>query len=782
MTQDESKKILESLLSSVSTEEVTEIIEKCGFTEADWKPYGNREKNWDTVSSQQANPVGALTEIITNSIDAVLSRKAYESGIEDLTSEQAPQSMQDAVRKFYNIPEGKLSSWEPSQLTELAKNSILIGIRRKRKGGTCPTYTVVDFGEGQAPEDFPKTFLSLSETNKEGIGFVQGKFNMGSTGSIRFCTESDITKGHYKLIASKRYDGKLWGWTLIRVSKVQEGNKLPVVEYLMPGGKIPNFEAKSIKAFDDDDVGEIQQGSLVRLFDYDIGGGAHAVDFGLREALTLNLLDCALPIRIYDFGAKPDASRGKLRARGIADRTFSGMGVMLNADFEDSSRQDPDIPEQKPDKPTTEFVHLVADLYHEELGEIKIFATGCSKLPDFLKRTKKRIFYTINGQTHATENASFLNRTKVKRGDLQNHLIVNVQCEHMDKTALTSIFMGNREQKAGNRLSRELDDLLQQHLNRDSKLREYQNIIRRRRAAQIIEEDEETKQMLSNLLSQDPAIRELLGGGGDGPGPVQEPRGGEPWTKSKQFPTFLKPLNVNKVGDRFVKELPINTRCRIRCGTDAANDYLSRTNSPGRIECTLEPNEAPRSVSLRNGIATFTFNPPSTAEVGDNILLEIGFNDDGPRGLPLIFPLTLEITEPEKTEIGKGGKLTKIKEKEKPSLADPTVWVEKDDWDNFNFDEKSGADVREGEEGIKIYVNRDHERLAEMRAKTTDQAVSQLNESRFRICLGFLTLAVYRHAVKDNEETASEHASSASDAIAPYILPLIKILGGAEQV
>lgn len=70
MTQDESKKILESLLSSVSTEEVTEIIEKCGFTEADWKPYGNREKNWDTVSSQQANPVGALTEIITNSIDA----------------------------------------------------------------------------------------------------------------------------------------------------------------------------------------------------------------------------------------------------------------------------------------------------------------------------------------------------------------------------------------------------------------------------------------------------------------------------------------------------------------------------------------------------------------------------------------------------------------------------------------------------------------------------------------------------------------------------------------
>lgn len=780
INQDESKRLLDSLLSSVSTEEVTKIIEKCGFTEADWKPYGNREKNWDTVSTQQANAVGALTEIITNSIDAVLSRKAYESGIEDLTSDQAPQSMQDAVRQFYKIIEGKLSSLEPNERTELAKKSILIGIKRKRQGGTFPTITVVDFGEGQTPENFPKTFLSLSETNKEGIGFVQGKFNMGSTGSIRFCTEADISKGHYKLVASKRYDGKLWGWTLIRVSKVQEGKKLPVVEYLMPGGKIPNFEAKSIKAFGDDDVGEIQQGSLVRLFDYDIGKPAHNVDFGLYHALTLNLLDCALPIRIYDFGAKPAAGKGELRARGIADRTFSGMGVMLNADFEDSSQQDPEIPEQKPDKPTTEFVHLVADLFHEELGRVKILATGRSKLPDFLENSKKRIFYTINGQTHATENASFLNRRKVKLGDLQNNLIVNVQCEHMDKTALMSIFMGNREQKVDNVLSRKLVDELQQQLGRDSKLREYRSIVRRRRAAQIIEEDKETKQMLSDLLAKDPAIRELLGFGSTAIDIVPAPGGKIEWA-GKKFPTFLEPLNIKKVGDRFVKELPINTYRQIKCGTDVANDYLSRTNSPGWIECTLEPNEAPRSASLHNGTATFTFNPPSTAQVGDKILLEIGFNDHD-RGMPLTFPLTLEITEPEKTQIEESGKPTKTKEKVKPSRADPTEWVEKDDWGDFGFNEKSGADVREGEEGIKIHVNHAHERLEEMRTKTTDEAIEKLNESRFRICLGFLTLAVYRHAVKDNEETASELARSASDAIAPYILPLIKILGGAEQV
>ncbi len=776
ITQDESRKLLESLLSSVSTEEVAKIIEKCGFTEADWRPYGNHENNWGTVSSQQANPVGALTEIITNSIDAVLSRKAYESGIKKLTSDQAPQSMQDAVREFYEINEGKLSSLEPNERTELAKKSILIGIKRKRKGGAYPTITVVDFGEGQTPENFPETFLSLSKTNKEGIGFVQGKFNMGSTGSICFCTESDITKGHYKLVASKRYNGKLWGWTLIRVSKVLEGKKLPIVEYLMPDGEIPNFEAESIKAFGDDDVGEIQQGSLVRLFDYDIGKPAHNVDFGLYHALTLNLLECALPIRIYDFDATPTTSKGGLRERGIADRTFSGMGVMLNADFKDSSQQDPEIQKLKPKERTTEFVHLVAKESHEELGEIKILATGLSELPGPLKNSNKRIFYTINGQTHAMKNASFLNSPRVKLGDLQNHLIVNVQCEHMDKTALTSIFMGNREQKRDNRLSRKLDKLLQERLSDDQKLRKYSGIIRLRRAAQRVEEDEETKQMLSDLIAQDPAFRELLGFGGTVPGRDQRPGGEKEW-EGKQFPTFLKPLNIKKVGDRFVKELPINTHRQIKCGTDAANDYLTRTNSPGWIECTLKPSEASWSASLHNGTATFTFNPPSTAQVDDKIFLKIGFGDYGPLRKPLIFPVHLEITEPEKTQIKKGGKPTKTKETVKPSVPDPTEWVKKKDWEDFDFNERSGAAIREGEE-IKIHVNQDHERLAEMRMNESDEAVSKLNESRFRICLGFLTLAVYKYYKKEDEEQASDRARSVSDAIASIIFPLIRTLGG----
>ena len=786
MNQNDSKKLLEDLLLAISTENVASILERYNFSNDDWKPYGGRQKNWDIVSNQQTNAVGALTEIITNAIDAVLCRKAYEGGITDLASDRAPQSMQEAVRKFYGVTEGKLSSLEANQLTDLATESIWVGVKRKRKGARCPTITIVDFGEGQSCNDFPKTFLSLSETNKEGIGFVQGKFNMGSTGSIRFCTESDITRGHYKLIVSKRYDGEEWGWTLIRVSQVQEGKKLPVVEYLMPNGEIPSFKQTAISAFGSTEVGEISQGSVVRLYEYDIGPNARAVDFGLYYALTLNLLDCALPIKTYDFDAKPSHGRGRLRSKGIAERTFSGMAVMLNTDFKDPSDQDPEIPEQKPDARTTEFVHLVGDVYDGELGSVKILATGVSELPEFMKDSRKRIFYTINGQTHATENAGFLNRSTVRLGDLQNHLIVNVQCENMDKTALTTIFMGNREQKVNTRLSRKLDEILQKQLKEDSKLREYKAIIRRRRATQIVENDKETKKLLSDLIVQDPQIRELLGLGSVAIDKSKAPGGKQKWTEGKRFPTFLDPLNVEKNGEKYIKRLPIDGYRQIKCATDASNDYLSRSNSPGWVYPPVMDVGARREASLHNGTATFTFWAPEDTMVGDELSLEIGFHDHGPRGVPLSFPLTLVATEGEKKKANKTGTKTDTRESEKPNIADPTQWVEKSDWQGFGFNEQSGAIIYEEEKGMKVYVNRNHEKLEELRRNERDSATLQLNEARFKICLGFLALAVYRHHKRKDEdgegESAQEKARAASDAMAPYIIPLIAALGGAEQI
>src|SRR5205823_12826576 len=57
-----------------------------------------------------------------------------------------------------------------------------------------PSLSLYDSGEGQFADDFPKTFCSLIYGSDDGaykgaIPFVQGRFNMGGTGVLPFCSE-----------------------------------------------------------------------------------------------------------------------------------------------------------------------------------------------------------------------------------------------------------------------------------------------------------------------------------------------------------------------------------------------------------------------------------------------------------------------------------------------------------------------------------------------------------------------------------------------------------------
>jgi len=780
MEENQSRAIAQGLLLAQSAADVQKIIgdealEYWFGNPSNWKPYGGRPKNWDIVGNQQANAVGALVELITNGIDAILLRKACEAGIDNLRGDNAPQSMFDAVRMFFpDVVGGRISNLGPKQRAELAEKSVIIGVKRaERVNGIYPTYTVVDFGEGQLPDNFPQTFLSLSERNKEGIPFVQGKFNMGSTGSLRFCTRSDILLGHYKLLVSKCPGEKWWGWTLIRVRKPREGEGLPVAEYFYPGGQIPRFRADNLSAFGHDTVGLISEGTVVKLYEFDIGKGARAVDFGLDNALTVNLIDCALPVRIYDFDAKPQEGKGELRKQGIAARTFSGMNVTLCADDEQKG------------SPETEWQQVILEEKHEELGNIKVVATGIKTLKDSLKDQPARIFYTVNGQTHAIERASFLN-TRVGLGDLRNHLIVNVVCDRMDKTALANIFMPDRERKANNNQSRQLEDIVVQALKGDDKLRAYAAEIRLRRATEFVEEKEESKELLEDLVKTDPAIQELFGLGTILPEIGKVAGGGDPFV-GKKFPTFLKPLNLRSEDGNYIKEVPINAVRRIECGTDAENEYLSRIDSPGETWCSLPPGEMPHSVKLRNGIASFTIKVPKDAMPGDSRYVELGFLDNGSNIVPLKFGVLVRYVNAEQTNTAKTGKKTDTKDKVNESLSLPRFeWVAEADWGEHEFDENSGAYVSIGERAT-VFINRDNKSLRYMRLKEKDEAAQRVYEAMFKYGLGIFTLSIHRKALEAENE--GEHSVTldaegtvklATGAIAPHIMTVIKRLGGGD--
>lgn len=86
--------LFQKLYVAKNEQDADETIQKHPdiFKQANWFPYGGNESNFGVVENQQSNPVAALVEKLTNSIDAILMRKCYESGMEP-KSPFAPQSV-----------------------------------------------------------------------------------------------------------------------------------------------------------------------------------------------------------------------------------------------------------------------------------------------------------------------------------------------------------------------------------------------------------------------------------------------------------------------------------------------------------------------------------------------------------------------------------------------------------------------------------------------------------------------------------------------------------------
>ena len=91
------------------------------------------------------------------------------------------------MQKFFGVLDGKWMNLQPRERTNLAEIYCNLIATGEKGTGANPTYTILDKGEGQHPEDFTKTFMSLIVKNKVGINFVQGKFGMGSFGAVNFC-------------------------------------------------------------------------------------------------------------------------------------------------------------------------------------------------------------------------------------------------------------------------------------------------------------------------------------------------------------------------------------------------------------------------------------------------------------------------------------------------------------------------------------------------------------------------------------------------------------------
>ena len=623
----DSKEICLRILGAESESAVSEIIESVPeFSDVcNWHPIDGRVTNFNVVTNQASTGSKALTELCTNMVDAVLMKHAYQKSI-DPTGPNAPQSVIAGVRELVELRgarSGVLAEVDdPKYLQEFAEKNLVIGVTGGTRRNESLCFTFVDNGEGQHPNDFEDTFLSLSKGSKTNIPFVQGKYNMGSSGVLTYCGRQ-----WYKLIVSRRYDSSgEWGWTLVRR---RPGDGMPVAEYFKLVEGIQSFVISAIHPMnlnngERDDKVHITAGTIVKLYDYQMES---ATSFrNIRPSIDENLVSTVLPFRLMDYRQRPEPGRGGRRAQGVDERRVYGMEFLLlrKDDNEEAELED----ENSASQPG--HVEHVGDVEHPGLGKISVRAIVLERdLPGWLKppRNISRVFHAVNGQVQFKENRAYLSQ-RCKLPGLKDRVVVIVDSSNLSEAAHNDVWKGDRENIRATEVGQLYRDEITKVITDSPYLKELQQQIAREETENLAHESQ--IEMFQNLVDADPSIAQLLPGGAlvKLPGNIGRGRAEPEEWQGKYSPTFLE-LVASSVKQNGA-EVAIDGRRVVALKTDVVNDYLTRPDNRGRI-LTIGGlgGKFSYTSTLRDGRLALTFaSLPGKVVVGEEISFSVGLLDD----------------------------------------------------------------------------------------------------------------------------------------------------------
>lgn len=604
---NDDKVLFEQLLKAESEHDASEILDRVGYgldNESVWHPLGDMENNFSTVGNQQTEATAALVEKIINGLDANLMAECFRAGV-DPEGPEAPRTMAEAVQRFFGVRDGLLSNVDAKRQTELASNLHVVAVGEK----STPCYLITDGGEGQTPNSFPDTFMSLNRSNKLRIPFVQGKFNSGGTGVLQFCGTLNM-----QLIVSKRHpsapthpddtSSDQWGFTLVRRMRPTAGRRNSMYVYLAPGGNVPRFRAPSINVLPEDRrslqprpyVTAIKHGTCVKLYNFRWKGKSIATT-DARYELERFLHSPCLPFRLTETR--------DYRANYFST-TVAGVWASIGSDTSDNSKVEPNFPSY-------------ADLNLSDIGSLPYRITVFRDTMD-PRHIPHGVFFNVNGQVHGGLPADFVAR-RLRFDHLKDHLLVSVDCTRMDTTVREDFFMASRDRVRRNEIYENVVSHLKAALHDHPGLRQLNAARRKKYIEETLSEKNHTENVFSALLKADPTLASLFGNGNRlitkvGPGDMQQYLG-------RQFPTFFR-LSKNPRGG-LLKHCPVNRTCRVEFETDAANDYFKRGNCPGEI--TIEPPNLIEHARLWNGRYTALVRTPWDAQPGDTIKVKVTVTD-----------------------------------------------------------------------------------------------------------------------------------------------------------
>jgi len=794
MVNSTNKDSLETLLwkiyNSENEDELYEIVQNDPLLSnpLNWTPYDN-EKNFSTFENQQSNPIAALVEKITNSIDASLMKQCLFNEI-DPEGKNAPGTMQKAVELFYQIKNGDFSEVLASQRRTVAEDIQIIATGDK----SSPNIAVYDNGEGQHPDDFSNTFLSLSRGNKASIQFVQGKYNMGSTGGVVFCG-----KHRYQLIISRRQhslsvskQSNPFGFTLIRrhpLSQIEESTMRSTwYEYFVVSGKLPSFQGSEL------DLGlkdrKFDYGSLVKMFSYQLPRGARSdITLELWRELNQLLYHPALPFIVYE----------KRDYKGYSNKLVLGNKTRIFLDER-----------EKKDHPTLTFSIENSDIGRVNI-EVTVFKAGVEPR-EFIG--ERPVIFTINGQAQGWLPRRFISQD-LGFSMLRDYMLVHVDCTNILTSFRQDLFMASRDRLKESGSTEALKDKIVQNLKTNEILRD----LNQKRKNQLMHESGEDRKVLEKILSNIPIDKDLLNllkkngdlsflkrlGSSHEEHKNSKNDDGEKLPRpSKRFPSIFKIDLKKDINGKRVKSIPINGKGVIKFETDVVDEYLFRPDEKGDLQLQIlnrknndttggkksgKANHVDDVIEITregpsDGVIRITFEPKNDLSVDDEI--ELSARLTSPSGdLESIF--WVKIVDPQKEEKKQEKQVDNptlpklIRVFEKPEKEDERSWL---DYGFTGDDVVKIVDSNEpGQENLVegIAVNMDSFVIKRYISRKRIVNQEQIKQVRDRYCVSSYLHTLFLYGIFDklvkseNYGVDFEVTDFVRDVLKPYSTFLISV-------
>lgn len=780
--------LFEALYNCPNESAVDEVIERNAvvFREERWYPYGGTEGTFGVIENQQASPIPALVEKITNSIDAVLMRRCLESGI-DPKSAIAPRSMEEAVAQFF--PNHK--SWDlPSFRKQQAEDIQIIA-----DGPRLDTSLVIyDNGEGQHPDDFEATFLSLLRGNKQEIPFVQGKYNMGGSGALIFCG-----KKRYQLIASRKFDSKgQFGFTLIRkhpLSDEEKGTRKNTwYEFLKIDQKIPRFDV------DEMDLGlynrNFVSGTIIKLYSYDLPVGSRSViSRDLNRSLNEYLFEPALPLYTIDkkerypkdVNLQRDLYGLKRRLEEVGDKYVENKSSIAVSDGRSGEMK----------------VHFY--LFKPMVEDRNVKESRATIRQEFFLNNMS-VLFSLNGQVHGDYTSEFITRS-LKYPLFKDYLLIHVDCTNLNYDVRNELFMASRDRIKGGEESRQIREKLAESL-RKSVLDEWYKKRKDSISVTTTESNDLLKSFTKNLpLNSD--LMQLLNQSfkltESRPKPERGHQGSNRPTKHTQkeafkpqrFPSFLR-LDKRNNGEIPAAQVPIGGEKTLRFITDVENEYLDRIEEPGDLRVELlginendttggnAPGEPKKIEDVFNvvrtspneGIVKIVLNPTKNIKVGDTARVKVTLTGAGEDFDEIFF---VQVSEREKK-----GEQSSPSDAEEPIGLPECVRVYETARDGaMSWIDLENNGIEFGYEVImhpfaesnkleKIYVNMDSSVLKTYRSKLTGGTEQyEIADKKYVSAVYFHTLFLYT-ITKNRKYSLLQGESEESRDISEFLKDLFQ--------